>query len=109
MHRVPLDTDSKAVAGYPSRRGFCFSPGRELPSFLTQMSRSQCPQVHSNRFLVLSQALGSVALPGPRCAALAPLGFLQVPPSTPGLSSLHGKGLLTEVRARALTRRHCTV
>lgn len=89
---MPLDTDSKAVAGYPSRRGFCFSPGRELPSFLTQMSRSQCPQVHSNRFLVLSQALGSVALPWPRCAVLAPLGFLQPLPPPLGCHHFTARG-----------------
>lgn len=74
-----------------SRRGFCFSPGGELHSFLMQMSRSQCHQIHSNRLLVLSQALGSVALPWPRCAVLATLGFLRsLPPPLAVITSRQG-------------------
>lgn len=55
------------------------------------------PQIHS--ILVPFPPLGIAALAWPSCRALALPDSLQSLPSIPVLSSLHGKELLTEIRA----------
>lgn len=86
--------------GAPVAEGdFHFAPGRELHSFFMKMFHSSrlLPQIHS--ILVPFPALGIAALAWPSCRVLALPDSLQSLPSIPVLSSLHGKELLTEIRA----------